>query len=78
MKIKKFNEKINPYNSFEEEVESHIRDIISNEIEMSPVPYTDGDYEISYDSMDKASKKIMDYLKANGLTYALDSSKYNL
>ena len=78
MKIKRFNDNFNPYNSFEEEVESHIRDIISIEIEMSPVPYTDGDYEISSDSMDIAAKKIMDYLKANGLTNALDSSKYNL
>ena len=77
MKIQKYNEKFNPYNSFEEEVESHIRDIISNELELRQVKYSD-DYEISSDSMNIAAKKIMDYLKAYGLTYALDSGKYNL
>jgi len=77
MKIKKFNEKFNPYNSLEEELESHIRDIISYELELRQVKYSD-DYEISSDSMDIAAKKIIEYLKSRGLDLALDADKYNL
>lgn len=78
MKISKFNEVHNPaYSSPEEELESHIRDIISNELELRQVKYSD-DYEISSDSVDVAAKKVMDYLKSRGLTVALESEKFNI
>ena len=77
MKIKKFNEKFNPYNSPEEELEFNIRDIIQNEVETRHVKYSD-DIEVSYDSIEKAAKKIIDYLKSRGLANALEIEKFNI
>jgi len=77
MKIKRFNEEFYPYSSPEEEVESHIRDIIGDEVETRQVIYSD-DIEVSSDSMDVAAKKIMDYLKSRGLANALNIEKFNI
>ena len=75
MKINKFNEEnINP---LEQELELRIYTIMSYEIEMRQVKYSD-DYEISDESMEIAAKKIVEYLKSRGLMYALDAEKYNL
>ena len=77
MRVKKFNEKFNPYNSTEEELEANIRDIIESELETQQVRYSD-DIEISSDSIDTAAKKVMEYLKSRGLSFALDVEKFNI
>jgi len=74
MKINKFNEDVNP---LEQELESQIYDIISYEVEIIPVRYSD-DLEISSKSIGVASKKIIEHLKKHSLILALDAKKYNL
>lgn len=50
MKVSRFNEALSTaYSSLEEELESHIRDIIGNEVETRQVIYSD-DIEVSSDS----------------------------
>lgn len=71
MKIKKFNE--NQLIS----LENIIYDIIADNVEIGRVRYSD-DYEIVDDSRIKAAKSIIEFLKSEGLLFALDTKKYNL
>ena len=74
MKINKFNEDVD---TPERQLESEIYSIISYEVEVVPVIYSD-DYEISSKSIEVASKKIIEHLKKQGLMLALNAKKYNL
>ena len=67
MKIQKFNEKLlGPpvYNDVQSELESNITDLIHSNVEMQSVKYSD-DMEISYKSIETASKEIFKYIIEN-------------
>ena len=80
MKIQKFNEEFYPYKNYEEELESHIKDIIDSEVETENIPYDSSNgVQISDTSREKAAKEIIKYLKTQkDLQVFLDSDKYNL
>ena len=77
MKINKFNENIDNQTEILNKLEILFIEIMESELEMEYVPYTDDD-RISYESMKKASKEIIKYLKSKGLLLCLDADKYNL
>jgi hypothetical protein len=77
MKIDKFNENVDDRSENEKKLEVIFIEILQSELEMESVPYTD-DEIISYNSMKKASKEIIEYLKTKGLLLCLDAEKYNL
>ncbi len=72
MKIDKFNENVDDRSENEKKLEVIFIEILQSELEMESVPYTD-DEIISYNSMKKASKEIIEYLKTKGLLLCLDA-----
>ena len=74
MKIKKIYEE----SSYEEELQLRISDLIRSEIIIESVPYSDGDQQISYESIERAAKAIIEELKEDGLVEFLKYKKYNL
>lgn len=77
MKIERFNEdhefdvKLNDLNN-------KIYSIISNELSIESVSYSDGDVQISYDSVRDACDKIISYFGAESLLSAIDTKKFNI
>jgi hypothetical protein len=59
---------------------SYIADIISDDVDIRPVRYTEDDYEISPESVFKAANQIIQELKNIGVNFDLiyDIKKYNI
>jgi hypothetical protein len=87
MKIQRFNEKLlglPVYRDVQSELESNIADLIHSNVEMQTVKYSD-DMEISYKSIEIASKEIFKYIIENITPEIINefiikknSEKYNL
>jgi len=76
MKIKKYTENLST--DSEQELTSLISDLIHNEVEMRQVRYSD-DYEISYESIERASREIVKFLiREYNFKMNLDAKKYNI
>jgi hypothetical protein len=80
MKIERFNESQKFVPSNDEEMISYIADIISDDVDIRPVRYTEDDYEISPESVFKAANQIIQELKNIGVNFDLiyDIKKYNI
>lgn len=80
MKIFKFFENSVDSNEETDLIYNNIYNIISNEIEMQDVKFTDGDVEISPKSIKSATNLVLKYLKDIGVDFDLliKSNKYNI
>jgi hypothetical protein len=80
MKIERFNESQKFVPSNDEEMISYIADIISDDVDIRPVRYTEDDYEISPESVFKAANQIIQELKNIGVNFDLiyNIKKYNI
>jgi len=77
MKIERFNEEFE-FDKQIDELVSIIYNIIDNNVYTQSVEYGDGDVEISNNSKYDTSKKIIEYLKEQGLLTALTAKKFNI
>ena len=80
MKILKFNESVVYVPSNDEDMASYISDIMSNELIMRPIPYSNDEWEIDPNSVLSGAKDVIKELKKLGIDFDLLYSvkKYNL
>ena len=80
MKIERFNESQKFVPSNDEEMISYIADIISDDVDIRPVRYTEDDYEISPESVTNAAIEVLKELKELGVDFDLiyNIKRYNI
>ena len=80
MKIERFNESQKFVLSNDEEMISYIADIISDDVDIRPVRYTEDDYEIRPESVTNAAIEVLKELKELGVDFDLiyNIKKYNI
>ena len=80
MKIERFNESQKFVPSNDEEMISYIADIISDDVDIRPVRYTEDDYEIRPESVTNAAIEVLKELKELGVDFDLiyNIKKYNI